>query len=131
MKKTQFLCTLSRAKSLSRSISKIGESNFSESSLSRSITKIWESNFFSVEPPKTQYFIRNYFSLRFREKSSQIKTFSRKVFFMFCLDHFSLNCIIKMSNLKVNDSLQGHYKNTSASSVEITRSIILFGLFLA
>ena len=26
---------------------------------------------------------------------------------MFCLEHFSLNCIIKMLNLKVNDPLNG------------------------
>ena len=68
-----------------------------------SISKIGGSLFFSVELPKTLYFLRNSFSLRFQEKSSQIKKNSQKVFFMFCLDHFSLNCIIKMSNLKYND----------------------------
>ena len=57
-------------------------------------------------PPKTLYFLCNSFSLRFREKSSQTKTFSRQVFFMFCLEHFSLNCIIKMLNFIVNDPLK-------------------------
>ena len=68
--------------------------------------KFWRFIVFFVEPPKTLYFLRNSFSLRFREKSSQIKTFSRKVFFMFCLDYFSLNCIIEMLNFKVNDPLE-------------------------
>ena len=46
-------------------------------------------------PPKKLYFLCNSFSLRFTEKSSQTNTFSRKVFFMFCLEHFSLKWIIK------------------------------------
>ena len=70
-------------------------------------SKIWGILVLFRRAPKTLYFLRNSFSLRFREKSPQIKTFSRKVFFMFCLDHFSLNCVIKMSNLKVNDPLKG------------------------
>ena len=38
-------------------------------------------------------------------KFPQTKTFSQKVFFMFCLEHFSLKCIIKNTKLKVNDPL--------------------------
>ena len=41
-----------------------------------------------------------------QRKILQTKTFSQKVFFMFCLKHFNLNCIIKMLNLKVNDPLK-------------------------
>ena len=71
------------------------------------------SLFFSVEPPKIPYFLHNSFFLRFREKSSQIKIFFRKVFFMFCLDHFSLHCIIKMLNFKVNLGFRHWYSDTN------------------
>ena len=47
----------------------------------------------SVDPPKPLYFLCNSFSLRLT-KSSETKTFSQKVMFMFCLEHFSLKCII-------------------------------------
>ena len=39
-------------------------------------------------------------------KFLQTKTFSQKVFFMFCLEYFSLKCIIKNFELKVNDPLK-------------------------
>ena len=67
--------------------------------------KLEQSISFSVDTPKTLYFLCNSFSLQCREKSSETKKKSRKVFFMFCLEHFSLNCIIKMLNLKVNSPL--------------------------
>ena len=70
---------------------------------------------FSADSPKTLYFLCNSFSLWFREKSSQTKTISRKVFFVFCLEHFSLYCIIKMLILKVNDPLK---ENCPMSNVQ-------------
>ena len=39
-------------------------------------------------------------------KFSQTKTFSQKVFFMFCLEFFYLKCIIKDVELKVNAPLK-------------------------
>ena len=61
---------------------------------------------FPIDPPKPLYFLCNSFSLWLREKSSQTKTFSRKVFFMFCLKHFSLKCIIILFYFRVNDPLK-------------------------
>ena len=42
---------------------------------------------------------------RVDRKFSQTRTFSQNVFFVFCLKHFSLKCIIKDVELKVNDPL--------------------------
>ena len=39
-------------------------------------------------------------------KSSQTKTFSQNMFYMFCLYHFSLKCIIKNSYLLQDDLLK-------------------------
>ena len=58
--------------------------------------------FLSGPPPNRIFFLQLVF-FTFDTKISQTKTFSQKVFFIFCLELFSLNCIIKMSNLKVND----------------------------
>ena len=73
------------------------------------------------------YFLRNSFSLRFREKFSQIKTFSLKVFFMFCLDHFSLHCIIKMLNFKVNAPLNREHNDMIRCSNENDCRMLLPG----
>ena len=39
-------------------------------------------------------------------KFSQTKTFSQKMFFMFCLEYFFLKCVIKDVELKVNNALR-------------------------
>ena len=84
--------------------------------------KNWGSLVLFRRAPKITYFLRKSFYLWFREKSSQIKTFYRKVFFMFCLDNFSLDCIIKMLNLKVNDPLNCYFFDNMKIS-------LLFSLF--
>ena len=67
-----------------------------------SISKIGGALAFSVDPLKNLIISMQLVFFTVDRKFSQTKAFSQKVFFMFCLEHFSLKCIIKDVELKVN-----------------------------
>ena len=52
------------------------------------------------EFPQSLFIFNNSFPLRLTEKkSSRTKTFSKSIYYMFCLYHFSVKCIIKKNYL--------------------------------
>ena len=57
--------------------------------------KNWKRSGIFRKSPKTGIFSMQLVFFTVDRKSSQTKTFSRKVFFMFSLEHCSLKCIIK------------------------------------
>ena len=60
---------------------------------------------FSVDPRKNLIFSMQLVFFTVDKKNSQTETFYKRVFFMFCLEHFSLKCIIKNIELKINPPL--------------------------
>ena len=64
----------------------------------------WRRRYIFRGPPKTFIFSMQLVLFTVERKSSQTKTFSRNVFFRFCLEHFSLNCIIKKCQLLTQQS---------------------------
>ena len=67
--------------------------------------KLGSLSIFRRPPQKPYIFSMQLIFFMFDRNFSQTKTFSQMVFFMFCLQHFSLKCIIKHVELKVNGLL--------------------------
>ena len=70
------------------------------------------------ECPQSLFIFYNSFSLRLTENLHEQKAFSKSIYYMFCLYHFSVKCIIKKNYLPPYGPVKGR--------VQDKKSLLLF-----